>query len=272
MAIRFNNVCYYDKLTNINCSFEDGKITFLIGSSGSGKTLMSYLMTGLVLPTDGSISVLNNIVDSNSKDFNYIRRNIGYVFQNVENSFFTTSVRKELEFGLKKYEYKLNDIDKRIEDSLKIVGLPVSYLNNNPFTLSSGEKEKLSIAIALSLNPKVLILDEPTIYLDNKSKNELVDLLKKIKEKYNKTIIIISNDISFVKDISDNIVMLKKGKINLDITCDNLIENMDKVKRSGMEIPKILEFINNASKYKNIKFTYTDDIEMLVSEVKKYVK
>ena len=66
--------------------------------------------------------------------------------------------------------------------------------------------------------------------------------------------------------------MLKKGKINLDITCDKLLENMEKVKRSGMEIPKILEFINNASKYKNIKFTYTSDIEMLVSEVKKYVK
>lgn len=268
MAIRFNNVCYYDKLTNINCSFEDGKITFLIGSSGSGKTLMSYLMTGLVLPTDGSISVLNNIVDSNSKDFNYIRRNIGYVFQNVENSFFTTSVRKELEFGLKKYEYKLNDIDKRIEDSLKIVGLPVSYLNNNPFTLSSGEKEKLSIAIALSLNPKVLILDEPTIYLDNKSKNELVDLLKKIKEKYNKTIIIISNDIEFVMSLADNVILLRKGKINLNISSENLFDNMEILKRNNMESVKILKFINMVEKYKNIKLDKTLNIDMLVSEIK----
>jgi len=272
MAVRFNNVSYLDKLNNINYTFEDSKITSLIGASGSGKTLISYLIMGLILPTTGEVYVEGNVIDSKTVDFNYIRRNVGYVFQNPEEQFVTRSVREELEFSLKNYNYKIEKLNDRVLDSLKMVGLSERFLYRNPFELSSGEKEKLAIAIALSLNPKILILDEPTIFLDDKSKLEIIEILNKLKNKYNKTIIIISNDINFVKDISDNIVMLKKGKINLDITSSKLLENMDKVKRSGMEIPKILEFINNASKYKNIKFTYTDDIEMLVSEVKKYVK
>lgn len=268
MAIKFNNVNYLDKLKNINCSIEKEKITFLIGSSGVGKTLMSYLMTGLLLPTDGNISVLNNIIDANSKDFNYIRKNIGYVFQNAENTFFTTSVRKEIEFGLKKYEYKLEHLDDRIEQSLKIVGLPIEYLDNNPFNLSSGEKEKLAIAIALSLNPKILILDEPTIYLDDNSKKELIVLLKKLKERYNKTIVIISNDIDFIMELADNVILLKKGKIILKENIDSLLDNMELLKKNNMESLKILDFINTAEKYKNIKLNKTLDIDELVSEIK----
>lgn len=268
MAVSFNNVSYLDKLKNITYTFEDNKITSLIGASGAGKTLLSYLMTGLVLPTEGTLAIEGNIIDNNTKDFKYIRRQIGYVFQNPEEQFFTNTVKEEIEFSLKKYKYKLDKLEIHILNSLKMVGLDETFLSRNPFTLSGGEKEKLAIAIALSLNPKILILDEPTIYLDDKSISELIDLLTKIKEKYNKTIIIISNDINFINIISDNIVMLKKGKINLNITKDKLLENIDKIKKSGMEVPKILEFINLAEKYKNKKFTHTDDLEKLVSEIK----
>ena len=149
-----------------------------------------------------------------------------------------------------------------------MVGLPLSYLEQNPFTLSGGEREKLAIAIALSLNPKVIILDEPTIYLDDKSIYELVELIKKIKEKYNKTIIIITNDINFVMKLEGNILLLKKGKVNLDITSDKLLDNIDKLKRSGMEVPPIINFINRCDKIKNKKFTKTLDIDKLVEEIK----
>lgn len=271
MAIIFNDVSYLDKIKNVTYTFEDNKITSLIGASGSGKTLLSYLITGLVLPTEGTISVEGNIIDKTTKDFKYIRRVIGYVFQNPEEQFFTNTVKEELEFSLKKYKFKLDKLESQVLNSLKMVGLDETFLNRNPFTLSGGEKEKLALAIALSLNPKILIIDEPTIYLDNKSTTELIELLKKIKEKYNKTIIVISNDIDFINRISDNIVMLKKGKINLDINKNKLLNNMDKIKKSGMEIPKILEFINMAEKYKNKKFTYTDNLDKLVSEIKKNV-
>lgn len=271
MGVILDNVSYKDKLDNITYTFEDNKITSIIGKSGSGKTLLSYLITGLILPEEGIISIEDNIIDKNTKDLKNIRKIIGYVFQNPEEQFFTSSVKEELEFSLKNYEYKLDKIDKRVIDSLKMVGLDKNFLNRNPFSLSAGEKEKLAIAIALSLNPKILILDEPTIYLDDKSVSELIDLLLKIKDKYNKTIIIISNDINFVNKLSDNIVMLKNGKISLNIKRTELIDNIDIVKKNEVEVPKILEFISMIEKNKKIKLTYTEDVDTLVREIKENV-
>lgn len=271
MAVSFSNVSYLDKINNFTYTFENDKITSIIGTSGSGKTLLSFLITGLVLPTCGTISICGNIIDSNTKKFKDIRKMIGYVFQNPEEQFFTNSVKEEVEFSLKNYEYNLDKIDSRVIGSLKMVGLDESFLNRNPFSLSGGEKEKLAIAIALSLNPNILILDEPTVYLDDKSKSDLVDLIIKIKSKYKKTIIVISNDISFINRISDKIVMLKAGKIVLNIDKSEFVDNINKLKKGDMEIPKILEFINMIERSKKIKLTYTNDIDLLISEIKNNV-
>jgi len=269
MDIILKNVSYMDEIKNITYTFENNKITTLMGISGSGKTTISYLITGLVLPTKGTISIGENIIDSNTKNFTNIRKNIGYIFQNPEEQFFTNTVKEEIEFGLKNYKYNLDKIEEYVLYLLELVGLDKSYLNKNPFTLSSGEKEKLSIAIALSLDPQILILDEPTIYLDDKSINELIELLKKIKE--NKTIIIISNNIDFINEITDNIILLKKGKIALQISKEKLVDNIEKIKKMEIETPKIIEFINMIEKNRKIKLNYTKDINKLVSEIKKYV-
>ena len=153
MAIVLNKVSYKDKLKNINYTFEDGKITTVLSTSGSGKSLLSYILVGLIKDIDGE--VINS----------YVGRELGYVFQNPEESFIFSSVKEEISFGLNKYNYKTDILDKRIIDSLKMVGLDDSYLDKNPFDLSSGEKTLLSLAVVLSLNPKLIIIDEPTIYL-----------------------------------------------------------------------------------------------------------
>lgn len=268
MAIKFNNVSYLDKLKNINYTFEENKITSIIGCSGCGKTLLSYLMTGLVLPTEGTISIGDATINNKTKKLKEIRKNIGYVFQNPEEQFFTNSVKEEIEFSFKNYKYVLDNSDEKIIELLNKVGLNKTFLTRNPFNLSGGEKEKLALAIALSLEPEILILDEPTIYLDDKSVSELIDILKELKDK---TIIIISNDINFINKITDNLVMLKNGRLNLKIPKDNFIDNIDKIKKSDMEIPKILEFISMIEKNKKKKFTYTEDINKLVSEIKNCV-
>lgn len=271
MAIKFNNVSYLDKLKNITYTFEKNKITSIIGCSGSGKTLLSYLMTGLVLPTEGTVLIGDTKINNKTKKLKKIRKNIGYVFQNPEEQFFTNSVKEEIEFSFKNYEHTLDDSEEKIIKLLNKVGLDKTFLTRNPFSLSSGEKEKLALAIALSLEPEILILDEPTIYLDDKSINELIDLLKELQEKTKKTIIIISNDINFINKITDNIVMLKNGKVNLKIPKDKFLDNIDKIKKNDIEIPKILEFISMIEKNKNKKFNYTENIDKLVSEIKKNV-
>ena len=259
MAIVFNQVSYKDKLKNISYTFEEGKITSVLSVSGNGKTLFSYILSGLIKDYTGE--VINS----------YEGRNMGYVFQNPEESFIFNNVREEISFGLKKYNYKIDMLDKRIEDSLKMVGLDNSYLDRNPFDLSSGEKCLLALGVVLSLNPKLLIIDDPTLYLDNKNMEYLIKLIKKLKNNYHKTIIIFTSDIEFAIRLTDNYVILKNGKICSSGNSKDLLNNIPRLKSSGIEIPRIIEFINVVNKKKNINLDMTFDIKELMKDIYRHV-
>lgn len=259
MAIVFNKVSYKDKLKNISYTFEEGKITSVLSTSGNGKTLFSYILSGLIKDYTGEI--INS----------YEGRNMGYVFQNPEESFIFNNVREEISFGLKKYNYKIDVLDKRIEDSLKMVGLDNSYLNRNPFDLSSGEKCLLALGVVLALNPKLLIIDDPTLYLDNNNIEYLIKLIKKLKNNYHKTIIIFTSDIEFAIRLTDNYIILKNGKIYSSGTSKELLNNVPKLKSSGIEIPRIVEFINVVNKKKNINLDMTFDIKELMKDIYRHV-
>lgn len=255
MAIKLDKVSYQDKIKNISYEFEEEKITSVIASSGGCKTLLGQILSGIEKEYTGRVT--------NS----YTGREIGYVFQNPEDSFIFNTIREELSFGLEKYNYKTNILDKRISDSLKMVGLPLEYLDKNPFELSSGEKSLLSLAITLSLNPKLIIIDDPTTCLDNKKEEYLITLLKKLKKNYHKTIIIMSNDIEFILKITDNYVILKKGKIIDQGNSKELLYNYDKIKSAHIETPKIVEFINTVKKKKDIDLELTSDIKELMKDI-----
>ena len=255
MAIELNKLSYQDKIKNISYQFEEEKITTIISSSGEGKTLLSYILAGLIKDYSGNYTN------------DYIGRDLGYIFENPEESFIFSSVKEELSFGLNKYNYKTNILDKRIKDSLKIVGLDITYLDKNPFELSSGEKHLLSLATTLALNPKVIIIDDPTIYLDNKNEEYLIKLLKKLKNNYHKTIIIFTSNIEFTLKVTDNYIILKNGKIISKGNNKELLTNMDKVKKSGISIPPIVDFITTTSKKKNINLSMTFDIKELMKDI-----
>jgi len=260
MGLKLNNVSYKEKLKDINYEFEEGKITSVLSSSGNGKTMLSYLISGIEKPTSGEI--INS----------YQGREIGYLFQNAEESFIFPTVCEELMFGLKKYNYKIDDITKRIEDSLKMVGLPKDYLTKSPFELSSGEKELLSLAVVLSLNPKLIVIDEPTIYLDNRRQEYLIKVLKKLKNNYHKTIIIFTDNVEFAFKVSDNYLLLKSGKLYDSGVNKDILISSDKIKKIGLELPKIIDFINIVKKKKNIDLEPTFDIKELMKDVYRNVK
>lgn len=260
MAIKLEKVSYQDKLKNINYEFEEEKVTVVLSSSGGGKTLLSYLLTGLEKNYTGTIT--------NS----YNGRELGYVFQNPEESFIFSTVKEEISFGLNKYNYKTEVLNKRIEDTLKMVNLSNDYLLTNPFNLSSGEKSLLSLGVVLSLNPKLVIIDEPTIKLDNKNCEYLIKLIKKLKNNYHKTVIIFTSDIEFTLKVSDNYVILKKGKITSKGSVKQLLDNIDKVKNAGISIPKIIDFINTVNKKKDANLEMTFDIKELMKDIYRNVK
>lgn len=282
MEIKFNNVDFsYKKinyiekevLKDIDIEFIKGKINGIIGKSGSGKTTLVELINNLLTPTNGFITVDNFIIKNKEKiDVEKLRFNIGLVFQNPEEQFFNPTVKDELMITLKLFNYKLDQINKRIEDSLKMVDLDDKYLNMNPMKLSRGEMRKVALAQALLINPKVLILDEPTIGLDDKSKNELIKLIRMLKNRYNKTIIVVTHDINFLHKIVDYVFVLNDKKIVLHGTKYDVFKNESELKKCGIKSPKIIQFENKVLKKKNIKIGYRDDINDLIKDIYRYAK
>lgn len=267
MEIELKNVDFtyekinYEKkevLKNINMKFEAGKITSIIGKSGSGKTTLLELIDNIIVPTKGEI-----IIEDVNK--------IGFLFQFPEEQFFNQTVKKELEVILKLSDYKKN-INKRIHDVLEMVNLNEDYLNKNPFNLSSGEKRKLALASVLILNPKIILLDEPTIGLDDKDKNEMIKLIRMLKNRYNKTIIIASHDMNFIHKIADYIYVLDNKKIIMEGDKYTIFKQEEKLNKIKIKVPNLISFSNKVLKIKKIKIGYRDDINDLIKDIYRYVK
>lgn len=278
MEIKFNNVNYiYNKqtklervaLSDINVNIQKGKVNSIIGPSGSGKTTMLELINALILPTSGNVSIGKFVLEKDKRIYNInkLRVNIGLVFQNPEEQFFKETVKQEIEFGMRYFKYKLNKIDKQVKDALSLMKLDDSYLDKNPFSLSLGEAKRVAITSVLAFNPSVIVLDEPTVGLDSKSKDNLIKILKKLNEKYNKTIIIVSHDIDMVYEISDNIIILKNGKVLIDGSKEKVFKNINFLRRHGIQVPKIVLFLNKVKKKKDIDLGHYDNINDLIKAV-----
>ena len=257
MEIKLNNLCCVNTLNEINYTFSEGKITSIIGKSSSGKSIIGYAIMDLVDIDSGNI-----LIDKKaSYDKHLLMKKIGYVYQEPWEHFFCETVYDEIAFGLKQFKYKLDKIDKQVKDALKMVGLDERYLNKKISTLSSGEAERVAIASSLVLNPDVLILDEPTVFLDSKVKKDISRLVKMLRDRYSKTVIIMSNDMDFVFDVSDNYLLINNGKIKSSGSISKLIdEDIDDVPNSY----KFVRFVRD--KYK-INLKYTSNIHDLVMDV-----
>ena len=247
MEIKIDNVSYsYNKvnyetkevLNNVTIEFKEGKINALIGT---GKTTLLSILYGLLEPDNGRVIIGNNVL--NKQNTEKIRFDIGMVFQNFNNLFLYDTIKEELEATIRIYNYRLSEKNKRILDSLVMVGLDETYINRKIDTLSMGEKRKLAFAQTLILNPKIIILDEPTINLDRTSKKELIKLLRLLKNRYNKTIIIASNNMDFILEFSDYIYVLSDKKLMLEGNKIDVFTNPS-LKNYNVELPKIIDFEN----------------------------
>lgn len=282
MEIKMNNVSYVyhektplqkEALKDISVVFDEDKIHGIIGRSGSGKTTMIELLNALILPTNGNIEVGSRIISKSRKirDINQMRYKIGLVFQFPEEQFFCSTVRKEIELGMKYFKKTVANIEKHVSDALKMMELDDSYLERDPFSLSSGEMRKVAIASILAFNPKIIILDEPTIGLDFESKQNLLKILTMLKKRYHKTVIIVTHDTDLLHKIADHIIVLDHGKLVLEGNKYEVFTHPDLTKY-GIQRPKIIEFEKMVLDKKQIKLGFRDDINDLMKDVYRYVK
>lgn len=255
------NYCENEVLKNINIKLKAGKINAIVGKSGSGKTTLLELITGILKPTTGQVLIDEKEIDNLNNAFD-----IGYVSQD-NNQFLQKTVKEELEMLLKLYNYKLKEKKKRINDSLIMVGLNEKYLNLNINNLSSGEKKKLALASALILNPSILIIDEPVIGLDRKTKEELKKIFRILKTRYNKTIIFVSNNLDFVLEVADYVYVLYDKEIVLEGKKIDVLSKTDILKKYGIIGPNITSFENLVLTKKQIKIGYRYEINDLIKDI-----
>ena len=270
MQISLKNVSYTynyktpyarEVLKDINLNVEKGSHTVIIGKTGSGKSTLIEHINGLLLPTQGEVLV-NNVLITNpkskkekrelAKKLKVLRQDVAVLFQFSEQQLFETSVLKDIIFAPLNYGISEERAISKAKELIKLVGLDKSYLDKSPFELSGGEMRKVALCGVLALEPKVLILDEPTVALDYKSREEIMTMVKKLKDELNMTIILISHNMNYVLEYADKVFVLKNGRINFEGTVEELFEDKQLLKENSLEQPELLKFYNKLQE-NNIK-------------------
>lgn len=247
--IKLNNVTFkYDKvvLEDINLKIHKSKITYIIGNNGSGKSTLASIMSGLLHPTTGNISI--DDIDINKKTNNkLVRKKIGMVFQNPSYQILFTKVYDDINFILENMNIQKDKRDKIIKDSLQKVNM-LDYINANPYNLSGGQKQRIALASQLSLNPDYLIFDESTSMLDINGKNDIYKLIKKLKKEIG--IICITNNMEELIYADEIIIIDNKKAFKYDI--NDILNNTTILKEHNLDIPFIFKIANKLN-IKNIK-------------------
>ncbi len=275
MEIVFNKLCYLENknsssekkyLDNVDLTIESGEIVSFVNDDLS---IIGELIMALKRPSKGEIKLDNLIIKRTShiSNVNLLRKKIGFVKNDIEKSL-TKSVKEEIKKTMKNYNYKAKNVTKHIVDSLRIVGLNESYLERDCKTLSYTEKKKISLACAMSYNPEVLILENFEKGLIFREREYFRKLFLKLKNKFNKTIILIGTDLTFLFDVVDKVYVINKGKLVFSGDKDIFYE--DKLYKY-VEMPKIVEFIKYAHQTGHDILEYTD-IKELIKELYRNVK
>lgn len=277
MEVIFKNVSFSynykmknekEALKDINLCLESNQIHGIIGPIGSGKSTLLELMNGITKPTTGDISIGSYNLHKNRFKFNKFRYDVGLVYQFPEKQFFCNTVGEEIAFAEKVFAPKNKNIKKKVIKVLKMVGLDGSYINRSPFSLNGGEKRRVAIASVLISNPKLLIMDEPTIGLDNNSKKRLMKLLKKLKTMYSKTIIIVTHDVDMLYEIVDNVVVLNKGKIVKEGNKLSVFSNVELLDQNNTPVPSVVRTEKIIFDKTGIDLGYLPDMNSLVRAIK----
>ena len=247
MSIRLENVNYiYGEgsgqekwaLKNINLAIHDSEFIGIVGHTGSGKSTLTQLLNGLEKPSSGTIYYNDEDIQADGYERRKLRQKVGLVFQYPEHQLFEVSVIKDVEFGPRNLGLSNLDVEKRSFDALKQVGLSDDLLDVAPFALSGGQKRRVAIAGVLAMQPEVLILDEPTAGLDPAGRTEILELLKKLHEENNITVILVSHSMDDVARYAGRILVMNQGELVLDGEPQKVFRYRDELRKIGLDVPQ----------------------------------
>ncbi len=283
MQIKIQNLSYiynegtpyeYKALNDVNLEIEEGKITAIIGETGSGKSTLVQHLNALLLPKEGSIHILDRNITSKEKPKNLksLRGDVGLVFQFPEYQLFEETVIKDVAFGPKNFNISEEEANKRAREALKLVGLKEEIYEKSPLELSGGQKRRVAIAGVLAMNPKLLVLDEPTAGLDPDGTTKMMQLFKDLNTKHNKSIIIVTHDMEQVFKYCDDVVIMAEGTVKKHISTREFFKDSSLCKEMNILPPDIIR-VKDMLKEKGFNIDIKENtIEALSEAIIKEVK
>lgn len=226
-------------LKDINLEIKNGEFIGIIGHTGSGKSTLMQHLNGLEKATSGTIYYDGEDIYAPDYNMRALRGKVGLVFQYPEYQLFESSVIEDVKFGPKNLGLSGLEVDLRSFQALKDVGISEDLLDVSPFQLSGGQKRKVAIAGVLAMEPEVLILDEPTAGLDPCGREEILSLIQSLREKKNRTIILVSHSMEDVANYVERLLVMYEGRILLDGTPHQIFQHQEELERIGLTTPQV---------------------------------
>ena len=234
---------------DISLKIEENEFIGLIGHTGSGKSTFIQHLNGLLKPSSGEIIIDGTRVDKSGSNLTDLRKKVGLVFQYPEYQLFEETIERDIAFGPRNLDISEEEVQERVKASMESVGLDYeTYKDKSPFELSGGLKRRVAIAGVLAMEPKVLILDEPTAGLDPRGRDEILSEIKSIHENRKITVILVSHSMEDVAKIAERIIVFDKGKVFLDGEPREIFRNEDKLLGVGLGIPQITSLMRTLKK------------------------
>ena len=283
MQIKFDHVSYTyqekspfasEAVKDVSLEIKEGSFTCIVGHTGCGKSTLIQQLNGLLIPTSGNVYVGDYVVSRNrkirTKKLHNLRKDIGVVFQFSEYQLFENTVEEDVAFGPTNFGISKEEAIKIAHEKLELVGIKESYYKNSPFELSGGERRRVAIAGILAMNPKVLVLDEPTAGLDPHGSKEILELFKKLNES-GTTIVLVTHDMNIVLEYASDVIVMNDGHVIMNTTPDKLF--VEDVEKYSLETPILAKFIQLLLE-KNIKINLSsihtlEDVVKEIGSVKK---
>ena len=260
-------------LDNVNIEINDVDFVAIIGHTGSGKSTLIQHMNGLEKATSGKIFI--DDIDITAKDVKLtdIRKKVGLVFQYSEYQLFEETIERDIAFGPTNLKLSKEEIKNRVKKAMEMVGLDYeTYKDKSPFDLSGGQKRRVAIAGVIAMEPKVLILDEPTAGLDPKGRDDILGQIRQLHDKYGMTIVLVSHSMEDVAKLAEKIIVMNKGKVVLTGTPKEVFKEVDILEEIGLGVPQVTYLMKELIKK---GFDVSDEaytIEQAKEEILKFFK
>lgn len=253
MSITVENLTYtYSKgmpnetraLEDVSFQLKTGEFAAVIGHTGSGKSTLMQQLNGLLRPDSGKITVGEVCITDPSTKMTEVRRKVGLVFQYPEYQLFEETVAKDVAFGPKQVGMTGEELDRVVEESIRLIGLDYEEVKErSPFELSGGQKRRVAIAGVLAMKPEILILDEPTAGLDPSAHRDVLELIRRIHRKERMTILLVSHNMGDIAELADRVLVMNRGKLVMNGTPAEVFSRGEPLWEMGLGLPPATEFM-----------------------------